>query len=144
MFAGMARLSRSLMRGKYERATVGNIVVDGSGAATIPVIATFTGVRGLPWWCGFAINNAKPLLSIERDGIRFRVIRSQKRRFHDIERADIRQAVGTVNLELMFHGELLTFSANLGATPLAAHVLRLFPASVPLSARAVLVRDERS
>lgn len=95
-----------------------HIVVDGSGAATIPVIATFTGVRGLPWWCGFAINKPRPLRSI-----------------------DIQQAVGTVNLELGVHGKLLTFSAHLRAIPLAAHMLRFFPASVPLSARAVLVRD---
>jgi hypothetical protein len=44
----MAYLSRRLMRAKYERAIVANIVVDAAGAATIPVLATFTGVRGLP------------------------------------------------------------------------------------------------
>jgi len=141
LFAGMLRLSRRLMRGKYERATTANIAVDENGAATIPVLATFAGVRGLPWWYGIATNNAKPLLVIEPAGIRFRVIRAQRRLFSEIACVDVRQATGTVNLELAFHGALLTFSANLGNVPLAAHVLRMLPASVPLSARAQQIRS---
>jgi hypothetical protein len=143
MFAGMAWLSRRMMRSKYEHATVGNIVVDATGAATIPVLATFTGVRGLPWWYGVATNNARPLLVIERDDMRVRVVRTVRRRFDEIACVDVRQAVGTVNLEVAFQGSLLTFSANLGAVPHAAHVLRLLPRSVPLSARAVAIRDMR-
>lgn len=96
--------------------------------------------RGLPWWYVVATNNAKPLLVIERDAVRFRVIREQRRPFADIACADVRQAPGTVNLDLAFHGSPITFSANLGAVPLAAHVLSLLPASVPLSVRAAAVK----
>ena len=137
----MARLSRRLLRCKYERATIANTVIDQAGAATILVLATFTGVRGLPWWYGVAVNNAKPLLVVEPGGVRFRVFREQRRPFHEIACADVRQATGTVNLELAFHGSLLTFSANLGAVPLAAHVLHLLPPSVPLSPRAIAIRN---
>jgi len=76
MFAGMARLPRRLMRRKYDRAIVANIVTDQAGAQTIPVLATFTGVRGLPWWCGVAVNNAKPLLVLEPGGPLSRVPRT--------------------------------------------------------------------
>jgi len=141
MVAGMARLSRRLMRRKYERATVANIVVDQAGAQTIPVLATFTGVRGLPWWYGVAVNNAKPLLVLEPGAVRFRVFRERRRLFSEIACADVRQATGTVNLELAFHGSPLTFSANLGAVPLAGHVLRLLPPSIPLSPRALAIRN---
>jgi hypothetical protein len=141
MFAGMTYLSRRLMRSKYERATIANIVVDATGSATIPVLATFTGVRGLPWWYGLAVNNAKPLLVIEPGGILFRVVRTQRRSFGEIAEVDVRQATGTVNLELAFRGELRTFSANLGNVPLTAHVLRLLPATLTLSARAEAIRD---
>jgi hypothetical protein len=141
MFAGMSYLSRRLMRSKYERATVANIVVDATGSATIPLLATFTGVRGLPWWYGLAVNNAKPLLVIEPGGVRYRVIRTRRRSYGEIAEVDVRQATGTVNLELAFCGELLTFSANLGNVPLTAHVLRLLPSTLPLSARAEAVRD---
>ena len=144
MFAGMAWLSRRLMRGRYARATIGNVVVDETGAATIPVLATFAGVRGFPWWYAVATNNATPLLVIEADGVRFRVIRARRRSFGDIACIDVRQATGTVNLEIAFHAALLTFSVNLGTVPLAGHVLRLFPPSVPLSVRAAAVRDMRT
>jgi hypothetical protein len=141
MFAGMARVSRWMMRSRYDRATVANVVVDADGAATIPVLATFAGVRGLPWWYAVAVNNAKPLLVIETAGIRFRVVRTQRRPYDRIAKVDVRQATGTVNLEVAFHGEALTFSANLGSVPLACHVLRLLPATLPLSPRAVAIRD---
>ena len=77
MFVGMARLSRRLMRRKYDRAIVANIVTDQAGAQTIPVLATFTGVRGrhpfssrarvrgLPWWYGVAVNMDVPRKSGE-------------------------------------------------------------------------------
>jgi hypothetical protein len=141
MFAGMIYLSRRLMRNKYERATIANIVVDATGSATIPVLATFAGAKGVPWWYGLAVNNAKPLLVIELDGVRFRVLRTQRRSFGEIAEVDVRHATGTVNLALAFRGELLTFSANLGNVPLTAHVLRLLPATLPLSARAEAIRE---
>lgn len=139
-YRGMAWLSSRLGRRAYERAVVANITVDGAGAATIPVLATFTGVRGLPWWYAVASNNAKPLFVIEPDGIRFRVARQRKRRYAEIECVDVRQGRGTVNLDFTFYGSLLNFTANLGAVPLAAHVLALLPGAVPLSARALAVK----
>lgn len=130
------RLIMRLARGRYAAAIVENIVIGADGAATIPVLATFTGVRGLPWWYGVATNNAKPLLMIAKDGIHFRVIRLQRRPYADIECVDIRIATGTVNLDITFRGALLTFAANLGAVPLAEHVLAMLPEGTPLSGRA--------
>ncbi len=129
-----------MMRHKLERATIGNVRVDAAGAATIPVLATFAGLRGLPWWYAVAINNAKPLLVVERAGLRVRVIRTQLHRYDRIACVDVRIATGTVNLEVAFQGDLLTFAANLGTVPLAAHVLTLLPASVPLSTRAAAMK----
>lgn len=140
MFVGMIRLSRWMMRHKLERATIDNVIVDASGAASIPVLATFTGVRGLPWWYAVASNNAKPLLIVEREGLRVRVIRRRFHRYDRIASVDVRQATGTVNLEVALNDGLLTFAANLGTVPLAAHVLNLIPASVPLTARAAAIR----
>ena len=72
------------------------------------------------------------------------MFRERRRLFSEIACADVRQATGTVNLELAFHGSPLTFSANLGAVPLAGHVLRLLPPSVPLSPRALAIRNARA
>lgn len=127
---------RRRRRGKFDQATVANIVTGTTRAATIPVLVTFTGVRGLPWWYGIAMNNAAPLLVIERDGIRFRVIRRQYRAFAEIACVDVRQNWRTVNLDFTFHGSIFTFAANVGTVALAAHVIASLPPGVPLSPRA--------
>ncbi len=106
------------------------------GGIQAGVLATFTGVRGLPWWYGIAANNASPLLVIEPDAIRFRVVRRQRRPFAEIACVDVRQAPGTVNLDIDFHGSILTFAANVGTRELAAHVIASLPPGVPLSSRA--------
>jgi hypothetical protein len=137
---GWGWVIRRLARSRYEHAIVANITTDQTGGAHIPVLATFSGVRGLPWWYAVATNNAKPSLVITPSGIDFRVVRHHRRSWDDIERVDVRQAPGTVNLDVTFRGTLLTFSANLGAVPLAAHVLSLIPVFVPLSDRAVAIK----
>lgn len=106
------------------------------GGIQAGVLATFTGVRGLPWWYGIAANNASPLLVIEPDAIRFRVVRRQRRPFAEIACVDVRPAPGTVNLDIDFHGSILTFAANVGTRELAAHVIASLPPGVPLSSRA--------
>jgi hypothetical protein len=123
-----------------DRATVTNIVTDTAGTATIPVLVTFTGIRGLPWWYGIAMNNARPLFAIEPNGIRFRVVRQQRRSFDEIACVDLRQGPGTVNLDFTFHGSVFTFAANVGTVALAAHIIALLPPSVPLSSRAQVMR----
>lgn len=129
-----------LARSRHENAVVANIMTDQAGATHIPVLATFSGVRGLPWWYAVATNNANPSLAVTLDGLDFRVVRRHQRSWNEIERIDIRQAPGTVNFDVTFRGALLTFSANLGAVPLAMRVLSLIPASVTLSDRAVAVK----
>ena len=131
---------RRRWRNRRDQATVTNIVTGAAGAATIPVLVTFTGVRGLPWWYGIAMNNAAPLLVIEPDGIRFRVIRRQRRSFAEIECVDVRQGWRTVNLDFTFHGSIFTFAANVGTVALAAHVIASLPSGVPLSSRAQALR----
>ena len=139
-FRGWGWVIRRLARSRYEQAIVANITMDQTGGAHIPVLATFSGVRGLPWWYAVATNNAKPSLVITPTGIDFRVVRRDRRSWKDIEGIDVRQAPGTVNLDVTFRGALLTFSANLGSVPLAAHVLSLIPAPVPLSDRAIAIK----
>ena len=133
-------LFRRRCRDRNDRANVANIVTDAAGAATIPVLVTYSGVRGLPWWYAVAMNNAKPLLVVEPDGIRFRVVRTRHRRFADIACVDVRQGPGTVNLDLAFHGSVLTFAANVGTVALAAQVVASMPPGVPLSSRAQAVK----
>lgn len=130
---------RRRWRNRYGQATVANIVTDAAGATTVPVLVTYTGLRGLPWWYAIAMNNAKPLLVVESDGICFRVIRRQRRAFSGIACVDVRQGPGTVNLDFTFHGSVFTFAANVGSVALAAHVIALLPPGIPRSLRAQAV-----
>ncbi|WP_157222651.1 hypothetical protein [Novosphingobium sp. AP12] len=112
------------------------IRTDAEGGKVIPVLAAFAGVRGLPWWFALASNNANPSLVIFASGIRYRMIRRHERRFDDIARIEVRTVWKTVNIEMQFRGELLTFAVNVGTTAAAGAALALFPPAVDMSERA--------
>ena len=114
--------------------------MDEDGWTTIPVAAAFTGVRFLPWWLGIATNNARPLLAIGPNAVRYRVIVKQERPFSDIETIDVRTAWKTANLCLFFRGSAFTFMANLRTVDACAQALALFPPDLALTERAREVR----
>ena len=129
-----------LVKGRSTHDARGPIQFDAEGGKTIPVMAAFAGVKGMPWWFAIASNNANPSLVIFSSGIRYRMIKKRERRFEEIERIEVRTAWKTVNIEMHFRGEMLTFAVNVGTLPAAQAALVLFPATVPMSdrARAVL------
>lgn len=110
------------------------MVADGANRS-VPALATFTGIRGLAW-VGVATNNLNPKLVIEPDGITFKVLRLQTRRYGEIETVDLRIFGATVNLSFVFRGDVLTFDANVGNVALAVDVLELLSGRVKLSERA--------
>jgi hypothetical protein len=111
------------------------IVDDGNGGKVVPLIATFTGLRGLPW-VGVASNNLNPRLVITPAGFTYRVMRLRSRDWSDIVRVDVRCFGATVNLGFAFRDSLFTFDANVGSTILAARTLALLPDTVALTDRA--------
>lgn len=117
----------------------GDLSVRPDGGTTFPLMASFAGVRGLPWWFAVATNNARPLLEILPSGLRYRVIRKRERAFSEIERVDVRTFWQTVNIDIAFRGELLTMVGNVGTLEHAKAALALLPPSVPLTARARVV-----
>jgi len=105
-------------------------------SSPIKVAAAFTGLRFLPWWWGISSNNANPMLEIGGDGIRYKVIARNERRFDEIEQVDVKTAWRTVNLCFRFKGAVTTFSANVRELDEAARALKLLPEHVPLGERA--------
>jgi len=101
----------------------------------VPVVATFTGLRGLPW-IALATNSLNPVFRIESEQLVYRVLRQHQRPFADIRLVDVREAYGTFNLIFEFHDARRTFAANVGTAARGAQALALLPQSVPLSARA--------
>jgi hypothetical protein len=75
---------------------------------------------------GVATNNAAPRLALFDDGVEFRVITRQRRRYEDLERVDARQKFGTQNLILHWRHNFFAFSGNLGAEAPLIALLRFF------------------
>ncbi len=111
------------------------IIDDGDGRKIVPLIATFSGLRSLPW-IGLASNNLNPKLVIGFDGITYRIAGLRFRRWDEIIQVDVRSAGSTVNLSFAFRDSLLTFDANVGSTMLAAQTLALLPDHIALTDRA--------
>lgn len=110
----------------------------GSGTGTtaeLRALATFTGLRGLPW-VALASNSLNPVFRIEPQQLVFRVLRRHQRPYGDICEVDVREAYGTFNLIFAFRDSPLTFVANVGTAARGAQALALLPDSVPLSGRA--------
>jgi hypothetical protein len=125
-----------VLRGRPAYKERGPIHPDAEEGTMVPVLAAFAGVKGMPWWFAVASNNANPSLVIFSSGIRYRMIRKNERRFDEIERVELRAAWKTVNIEMHFRGERLTFAVNVGTTAAARAVLALFPDTVVMSDQA--------
>lgn len=120
---------------KPKARTRGGPVFAAIKGGNVPVLATFTGLRGMPW-IALATNSLNPIFRIENQQLAFRVIRQRERPCTDIIEVDVREAYGTFNLIFAFHDTRLTFVANVGTAARGAQALALLPHSVPLSARA--------
>jgi hypothetical protein len=106
------------------------------GGKVISVKATFAGVRGMPPVFAVATNSANPLFAIGPRGLEYRVLRTHKRSFADIEQIDVQTAWRTVNIEVLFRGDVLTLAVNVGTEATARATLALFPAATPMTIRA--------
>jgi hypothetical protein len=107
----------------------------GLDGKAIPVLATFTGLRRVPWGA-VASNSLNPMFRLDGQQLFYRVFRQKQRMFHDILLVDTRSAYGTFNLIFEFTDSPFTFIVNLGSASRVAYVLSLLPSSVPLSERA--------
>lgn len=92
---------------------------------SIPVRASFSVLKAFPL-VAVATNNLTPKLILFKDGVEFRVIITQRRRYEEIESVDALQQFGTHNLVLYWRGRSLAFSANLGKEEPLIALLRFF------------------
>jgi hypothetical protein len=112
------------------------IIDDGNGGKIVPLIATFSGLRGLPW-IGFASNNLNPRLVIQSDGITYRIAMLRFRGWGDIIQVDVQSVGATVNLSFAFRDSLFTFDADVGISLLPLEVT--LPDHIALTDRAKLL-----
>ncbi len=86
--------------------------VDESGYS-IPLIASFLGIKKAPFGIALGHNSAFPLLVLFHDHIEYRVFSKKSKSYNEIEYVDIRESILTKNIVIAFKDSYFTFSANL-------------------------------
>lgn len=123
------------LRGKLAAAARGRIEMVGE-SARVPLVAAFSGWKGVPW-LGFASSNLKPTLVLHPDHVECRVIRTREKPYDAISRVDYRAAIGTQNVVLEFSDSLASFAGNTANRDVAREAIRrLAQKGCPLSERA--------
>jgi len=113
---------------RRQKAAVAALHRDRDGVMVVPVLATFTGVTGLPSLVAIASNSLNPRLVIRPDGLDYRVTMARSVALEDIASVRIQRATGTANLVFTFVSGALTLAANVGDIAVAEAVLAAYPA----------------
>ncbi len=105
-------------------------------SARVPLVAAFSGWKGVPWIC-WSSSNLKPSLILHPDAIEYRVIKTRRKSYDAVSRVDYRQSIGTTNIILEFSDSLSSFVGNTANKNLARDVIeQLAQKGCPLSPRA--------
>ncbi len=111
------------------------------GGVRVPVAAAFGAPKKFTL-LGYAHNTLNPRLELHPDHVLTRLLRTRRRSYDQIERVDVRNRFGGVDLLLDFDDSSLNFTAShLGAAAAAAALRWLADRGCPLTerARALLV-----
>lgn len=107
-----------------------------SGGTHIPLIAAFTGVKGVPW-VALSWSSLAPRLILQEQDFHYQAIRLERRPYSDIASVDLHTTIGTVNIVLAFRDSVLTFAGNTGSKDIAAKALAILQQKgCPLTPRA--------
>ncbi|QTL02949.1 hypothetical protein J5J86_19595 [Aquabacter sp. L1I39] len=128
------------VRGKLAVAARSRIVWEGK-SARVPLVAAFSGWKGVPW-LGFSSSNLKPTLVLHPDHVECRVIRTRRKPYAAVSRVDYRATLGTRNVVLEFRDCLTSFAGNTANADVARAAIRLLgEKGCPLSERACRLLD---
>lgn len=140
---GLFLLGRRFVRSRKSLGSAGPISIDASGMVTIPVFATFTGLRGVSPWLALATNSLNPRLAIAPDGLHYQVIGERTAAFSLVHSVEVRRGPGTVNLCFIFNDGPFTFSANVGDDASAEKALGHLPPSIVRGPEARKLEQQR-
>ena len=100
---------------------------DEDGSMQVPVLATFTGVAGLPSLLAVASNNLNPSLVIRPGSLTYRVTMSRSVSLQDVATVSVQTTLGTTTLIFTFVGGAFTLSAKVASPAVAETVLTAYP-----------------
>ena len=122
-------------RRRLHKAAVAALHPDEKGVMEVPVLATFTGVTGLPGLVAVASNSLNPRLVIRPGALDYRVTAARSVALDDVASVRIHTAPATVNLVFTFVRGPFTLAANVGDIAVARAVLAAYPALAAKQAR---------
>lgn len=82
------------------------------GGVRVPLMATFLGVRSVPW-LALGHNSLYPLLVLHPEHVEYRMFIRCRRDYREIEKVEAMTTIGTRNIEFHWLGSGLTFTANI-------------------------------
>ena len=97
------------------------------GSMQVPVLATFTGVVGLPSLLAVASNSLNPSLVIRPGSLTYRVTMARSVSLHDVATVSVQTTLGTTTLVFTFVGGAFTLSAKVASPAVAETVLTAYP-----------------
>lgn len=100
---------------------------DEDGSMQVPVLATFTGVAGLPSLLAVASNSLNPSLVIRPGSLTYRVTMSRSVSLQDVTTVSVQTTLGTTTLVFTFVGGAFTLSAKVASPTVAETVLTAYP-----------------
>lgn len=80
---------------------------------SVPLLASFLGIKYLPSPFVLGHNNLNPKLTFLQDGVEYKFFSKKYKRYSDIESVDIWIAPHTKNLEFKFNDSVFIFIGNL-------------------------------
>lgn len=119
---------RWLMRSRSRNASASaSLQRDEDGSMQVPVLATFTGVAGLPSLLAVASNNLNPSLVIRPGSLTYRVTMARSVSQQDVATVSVQTTLGTTTLLFTFVGGAFTLSAKVASPAVAETVLTAYP-----------------
>lgn len=112
---------------RRHRDAVSDLRGDDDGVMQVPVLATFTGVAGMPSLFAIASNSLNPRLVLRPGRLDYRVTLARNVAFASIASVRIQTAPATTVLVFAFVDGVFTFSANVGSLAVAQSVLDAYP-----------------
>lgn len=102
------------VRARFRHLAASPVLHRSDDANGVPIVASFTGIKGMTPWLAIASNSLNPVLNIGPDYLEYRVLRTRRVPLSHIQSVRLMTAIGTANLHFTFKSGPFTFAANLG------------------------------
>ncbi|GGF65026.1 hypothetical protein GCM10007301_26050 [Azorhizobium oxalatiphilum] len=110
------------LRNRLARAK-GNLLVQRGDTVYVPLVAAFSGWKGLPW-LSWSHSNIGPRLALHPEHVECKVVWRRRKPYSRIALVDYRRTIGTENVVLTFTDSISSFTGNTANRFVAREAIR--------------------